>query len=41
MADEEKTRLYTTAASLGLEEAETAADNKKLEKPVQLETTKL
>ena len=41
MAHEEKTRLYTIAASLGLEEAEAAADDEKLEKPVQLETTKV
>ncbi|KAJ4984568.1 D-xylose-proton symporter (hexose transporter) [Stagonosporopsis vannaccii] len=39
-AHEEKTRLYTIAASLGLEEAEAAADDEKLDKPVQLETTK-
>lgn len=40
-AHEEKVRLYTIAASLGLEEAEAAADDEKLEKPVQLETTKM
>lgn len=39
-AHEEKTRLYTIAASLGLEEAEAAADDEKLDKPVQLETMK-
>ena len=39
-AHEEKTRLYIIAASLGLEEAEAAADDEKLEKPIQLETTK-
>jgi hypothetical protein len=37
-AHEEKTRLYTIAASLGHEEVEAAVDDKKLEK---LETTKI
>ena len=32
--------MYTIAPSLGLEEAEAAADDEKLEKPIQLETTK-
>ena len=39
-AHEEKTWSYTIAPSLGLEEAEAAADDEKLEKPIQLETTK-
>ena len=39
-AHEEKIRMYTIAPSLGLEEAEAAADDEKLEKPIQLETTK-
>ncbi|KAF1357385.1 general substrate transporter [Lizonia empirigonia] len=40
-AHEEKTRLYTIAASLGLEEAQVAADDEKLSKPVRLETTEV
>jgi hypothetical protein len=39
-AHEEKTRLYTIAASLGLEEAQAAADDEKMEKMIQVEKTK-
>lgn len=40
-AHEEKARLYAIAASLGLEEAETAAYDEKEEKVIQLEGTQL
>jgi sugar porter (SP) family MFS transporter len=39
-AHEEKTRLFNIAASLGLEEAQAAADDEKMEKHVQVEQTK-
>jgi sugar porter (SP) family MFS transporter len=39
-AHEEKTRLFNIAASLGLEEAQAAADDEKMEKNVQVEQTK-